>query len=404
MQFMKKQAKFSRKYTSKAPRLSKSVYKMSSGKTSRLGSKLSFSIFLATVSLTVLGIITVWSASLTIADASVPRQLLGVLIGAIAAYFMWRFDYREISDYTTPLLVVDIILFILPMVPGLSYSAKGMEGWISIPFIGLRIQPSELMKLVTIFYVAGLGSKFNGHIKAFGDYVKLCAQFLIPIALLITQDLGTALIVLVAGAAIIICSGTKKEWVIPTIVLFVCVSALVVLTSMLPGLPHILHEYQIKRLLVFADPSLDPSGDGYNLQQANIAVGSGGFLGKGIGNATQAGQGFLPEAHTDFAFALFAEQFGFAGCTVLLGLYAWLIFSTIRLAGGIEDIFAKLVLVGIVAMWSFQILENVGMCMGIMPITGIPLPFISYGATSMVVQIFSVGVVESIYRHRKKAA
>lgn len=404
MQSMNKQKGFSRKYRSAAPKLSKSVYKVSSGKTSRLGSKLSFQVFLPTVFLTILGLITVWSASLTIADASVPRQLLAVLIGGVAAYFMWRFDYRELSDYTTALLIADIILFILPMIPGLSYSAKGMEGWISIPLIGLRLQPSELMKLVTIFYVAGLGTKFNGHIKTFGDYVKICAQFLIPVALLITQDLGTALIVLVAGAAIIICSGAKKEWVIPTIVLFVCVVALVVFTSMLPGLPHLLHGYQIKRLLVFVDPSLDPSGDGYNLQQANIAVGSGGFLGKGIGNATQAGQGFLPEAHTDFAFALFAEQFGFVGCVGLLGLYAWLIFATIRVAFGIEDIFAKLVLVGIVAMWSFQILENIGMCMGIMPITGIPLPFISYGATSMVVQLFSVGVVESIYRHRKKAA
>lgn len=386
------------------PSLSKSVYKMAATPRSALHAKFSLSLGLPALFLTIVGLITVYSASLTIADASLPRQLLGVAFGLIAAGIMWRFDYRNLSDMTTALLIADLILFVLPLIPGLSYSAKGMAGWISIPLIGLRLQPSEVMKLVTIFYIAGLACKYNGNIRTLDAYVKLCIQLLIPVVLLMTQDLGTSLIVLVAGAAIIICAGSKKEWVIPTLVLLVVVVAVVVFCSVTPGLPHILHDYQIKRLLVFVDPSIDPSGDGYNLKQATIAVGSGGFLGKGLGQATQAGQGFLPEAHTDFAFALFAEQFGFLGSMFLLALYAWLMFSTIRLAFEIEDVFGKLVLVGIVGMWSFQILENIGMCMGIMPITGIPLPFISYGATSMVVQLFSVGVVESVYRHRKKAA
>ena len=133
-------------------------------------------------------------------------------------------------------------------------------------------------------------------------------------------------------------------------------------------------------------------------------MGSGGFFGKGIGNATQSGSGFLPEAHTDFVFALMAEEFGFVGSTVLLGLFGWMLFATISLAQKVDSPFAKLILVGIVTMWSFQLLQNVGMCIGLMPITGIPLPFISFGSSSMISQLMSVGMVQSIWRHRPKAA
>ncbi len=349
------------------------------------------------------GLVVVWSASLSISDASLPRQLIGVALGLAAAIVIWRYDYRDLANFTHALLIADIVLFLLPLVPGLGYSAKGMTGWIQIPLIGLRIQPSEIMKLVTIYLMAALGASYNGRIKKFEDYLKLCGMLAIPFVLLVTQDLGSSLIVLVAGAAIIICSGAKAEWVIATIVLVALLVGVVIFCSMTEGLPHILKDYQVKRLVVFVDPSVDPAGDGYNLQQAKIAVGSGGLFGKGIGNATQAGQGFLPEAHTDFVFALLAEEFGFLGACVLLALFAWLIFSTIKLAQMVDAPFAKLVLVGVVAMWSFQVLENIGMCLGIMPITGIPLPFISYGASSMVVQLASVGMVQSVYFHRPKA-
>ena len=182
------------------------------------------------------------------------------------------------------------------------------------------------------------------------------------------------------------------------------VAAAIIVTSMLDGFPHILKTYQLNRLIVFVDPSVDPTNNGYNLQQAKIAVGSGGLLGKGIGSATQAGNGFLPEAQTDFVFALLAEEFGFVGGLVLLGLFAWMILSTILLGMRCESMFGKLVCVGCAAMWTFQVLEEVGMCMGIMPITGIPLPFISYGATSMIAQLMAVGMVQSVWRHRQKSA
>jgi rod shape determining protein RodA len=177
----------------------------------------------------------------------------------------------------------------------------------------------------------------------------------------------------------------------------------VVAMSMTEGMPHLLKQYQLNRLIVFVDPSVDPAGNGYNLQQAKIAVGSGGLLGKGVGNASQSGSGFLPEAHTDFVFALLAEEFGFLGSVMLLGLFGWMILATIGLGLRVETPFAKLVCVGVAAMWTFQLMQNVGMCIGIMPITGIPLPFVSFGSSSMVSQLLSAGLVQSVWRHRKKA-
>ena len=294
---------------------------------------------------------------------------------------------------------------VMPRIPGLGVTAKGMTGWVRIPLIGLRFQPSELGKIVTIFLMASSVAQYNGRITRLKDYVKLCATLLVPFMLILVQpDLGTGLVLLVLGAAIIICGGAKRSWVLVTIALLVLGVALIVYTSTVDGLPHILKSYQLKRLAVFIDPSVDPTGDGYNLQQAKIAVGSGGLIGKGIGNATQAGEGFLPEAHTDFVFALLSEEFGFVGAVLLLALFAWLIFATLSFAIRVESPFVKLVLVGMIAMWTFQILENVGMCIGIMPITGIPLPFISYGSSSMVTQLMCVGVIQSLWRHRKKSA
>lgn len=347
------------------------------------------------------GVIVIWSASLTNPDASFPRHLLGIALGIAVAAFIWRFDYRRLQTLTTPLLILDAILMISPRIPFLSAYAKGMTGWIKIPFTSFTMQPSEPAKIVTILLMAALVAEYNGRIETLKDYVKLCAILLIPFGLILVQpDLGTGLVILVIGATIIVCGGAKRSWVLITIGLIVLGSAAIIMESMMDGLPHILKDYQLKRLIVFIDPSVDPIDSGYNLQQAKIAVGSGGFIGKGIGNATQASGGFLPESHTDFVFALLAEEFGFLGAAVLIFLYAWMIISTVMLAMRLDSAFGRLVLVGCVAMWVFQFLENVGMCIGIMPITGIPLPFISFGSTSMIAQLMAVGLVQSVWLHR----
>lgn len=348
-----------------------------------------------------LGLTVVWSVSLTNSNASLPRQAGGAGLGLAASAVIWRYDYRNLAGLSTWLLVLDVLLMVSPHIPGLAYNANGMTGWVRFG-PGLQFQPSEIGKLVTIFLMASLCAQFNGKIKEFRDYAKLCGILLVPFVAIMTQpDLGTGLILLVIGASIIICAGARRDWVLVTIGLIVLGAALIVFCSMHFGFP--LKQYQLNRLLVFVDPTADAKS-GYQLQQSKIAVGSGGLLGKGIGAATQATGGFLPESHTDFVFATLAEEFGFVGSLVLLGLYGWLIFSTLRLAMRLESPFSKLVLCGIIAMWSYQLLQNVGMCIGIMPITGIPLPFISYGATSMVIQVASVGIVQSVYFHRPRSA
>lgn len=351
----------------------------------------------------ILGVITIWSASLTIPEANFVSHLAGIALGLGAAFVIWRYDYRALSNMTTALFVLACVLMVLPRVPGLGYEGGlGMVGWVRLGPI--RFQPSEPAKLVTIFLMASACAQYNGKIESFRDYAKLCGTLLVPLLLILTLDLGTGLIIFFIGATIIICSGAPRTWVLGTIALIVAAAAFVIIESQIEGIPHILQDYQLKRLIVFVDPDVDPTGDGYNLRQAMIAVGSGGFLGKGFGNASQALSGFVPEAQTDFVFSLFAEQFGFVGSVLLLGLYAWMIFSTILIAMRMESTFSKLVLVGCVAMWTFQVLENVGMCLGVMPITGIPLPFVSYGSSSMVVQLAAVGIVQSVWRHRQKAA
>lgn len=349
-----------------------------------------------------IGIITIWSASLSIPDASFTSHLGGVALGIVVAIAIWRYDVRVLSNLTTVLFVFACVLMVLPRFPGIGLEVNGMMGWVKLGPV--RFQPSEPSKIVVIFLMASACAQYNGKIETLRDYVRLCATLLIPLLLILSLDLGTGLVIFFIGAAVIIVSGAPRNWVLVTIALIVGFSAFVVITSMIDGLPHILKQYQLNRLIVFIDPDVDPTNNGYNLRQAMIAVGSGGLFGKGFGNATQALDGFVPEAQTDFVFSLFAEQFGFVGSIVLLGLYAWMILSTVLLAARIEGYFSRLVLVGCVAMWTFQIMENVGMCLGIMPITGIPLPFVSYGSSSMVVQLASVGIVQSVWRHRQKSA
>lgn len=374
-------------------------------KTTRLSQRFYLPQLVPALLLIAFGVVIIWSASLNIADANFPRHVVGVVLGLITAWFVRSYDYRAFSNMSTALFVLDCFLMISPRIPGLGVEAMGITGWVRIPFIKFRFQPSEVAKLVTIFLMASLGAQYNGRVETLKDYVKLCGILTVPFLLILLQpDLGTGLIVLVTGASIIICSGARSSWVLVTIALIVAGAALVVVTSMTPGLPHVLKEYQLARLIVFVDPSVDPGGIGYNLQQSKIAVGSGGLFGKGIGNASQSGTGFLPEAHTDFVFALLSEEFGFVGSAGVLLLFGWMIFSTISLAQRIDLPFAKLILAGIATMWSFQVLQEVGMCIGIMPITGIPLPFISFGSTSMVAHCMAIGVVQSVWHYRTKAA
>ena len=304
-----------------------------------------------------------------------------------------------------------------PKIPGLSYTGGlGMTGWIKIPGIGLTFQPVELAKLITIFFIATLGSQYNGRIDTVRDYVKLCGMLSIPfLAVVAMGDLGYQAHEQGQGRQHPFAARTAhadddsardqhdqaRAQVVGLVALVLALDS--VFDSLL-GHDVLIKQYQMNRLTVFIDPDNADSDDAYNLQQSLIAVGSGGFFGKGLGHATQSAGGFLPEFHTDFVFAFLSETFGFCGSFLLLCLYVLLIFSTIRVAFKCESLFLRLSCVGIVGMWAFQTFENIGMCIGMMPITGIPLPFISFGSSSMMIQLLTVGIVQSIWRHRSGAA
>ena len=356
-----------------------------------------------TLLILILSVVTMWSCSLALDEVNFTNHLAGMALGIAAAVVVWRYDYRNLANLTTALFVLACVLMVMPLIPGLGVEGGlGGLGWVRIG--PLRFQPSEPGKLVVIALMASACAQYNGKIDSFRDYARLCGTLLVPLVLIMVTDLGTGLMIFFTGATIIICSGAPRSWVLATIALIVGVAALVIITSQIDGIPHVLQEYQLARLTVFLDPEGTATDDGYNLQQAMIAIGSGGLFGKGLGNASQALSGFLPEAETDFIFATFAEQFGFVGSVVLLALFAWMILATILLAMKVESTFSKLVLVGCAALWTFQVLESVGMCIGIMPITGIPLPFMTYGSSSMVTQLAAVGLVQSVWRHRQKVA
>ena len=216
-------------------------------------------------------------------------------------------------------------------------------------------------------------------------------------------DLGTGLVYLAIGAMALVAGGARPKYLLITLALGIAAIAAVFAIDQLiynsTGEYKLLKQYQRNRLLVFLDQDgSNTSSSGYNLQQAKIAIGSGGLFGKGLLNATQSGHGFLPEAQTDFIFCVLAEQFGFVGSMALLALYGALIYVSMRIARNSNDLFGTLIVMCVVGMWLFQILENIGMDCGLMPITGIPLPFVSYGSTGMIMSFMALGLIGSVWR------
>ncbi|MDR2108646.1 MAG: rod shape-determining protein RodA [Coriobacteriales bacterium] len=349
------------------------------------------------------GLLVVYTAIEDSSQYSFPRQLAGVGIGVMAMAVLWRFDYRRLSGFVYPLLLVDLLLLLSPLIPFLGVTVNGARSWISI--FGQQFQPGELAKIVTIVYMAALIARYQGKINSGREYIKVLGFIFAPILCIMTQpDLGTAMVLFAIGMVVLFTGGANRKWLLITVgVVIACIVIALSVDSHLDsafGSDVFIKDYQKNRLLVFLDENLDPDGVGYNLKQAKIAIGSGGFLGKGIGNATQSGLGFLPESPTDFIFCVLAEQFGFLGSALLVALYAVLLFCVLRVALSANDLFGTLVATGILGMWLFQIFENIGMTCGLMPITGIPLPFMSYGSSFMVINFMALGLISSIWRHR----
>lgn len=335
---------------------------------------------------------------------AVKRQLFGIGVGLVLMIFFWAFDYKKFKDWIMPLFIFNAFLMISPRIPGLGAAAKGAQSWLEVA--GIRLfQPSEPAKLVTILLLAALVSRYAGKIESFKDFLKLVGLSLIPVALILTQpDLGTGLVFIAIAFGILLVGGAKLRWLaLAFAVAALLAGGIIWLDGKLDAAfdeDVLLKKYQMDRLLVFVDPDIDPRGAGYNLKQSKIAIGSGEFSGKGYSAGTQGNLFFLPERHTDFIFAVVGEELGFVGGALLLGLYLALMIVSLTIAAQSSDLFGSLVGVGIISMWVFMILENAGMTMGLMPITGIPLPFMSYGSSFMVTNLACIGVLLSIWRQR----
>lgn len=352
------------------------------------------------------GLLICWSAVQGNENYSFTRQASGVAVGLVLMAIVWAFDYRKLAAASKPLLVVTVVLILSPHLPVIGVTTMGATSWINI---GMQIQPGEFAKVTVVLFAASLVARYGGKLDELREYVKVVALLAIPFLCIMTQpDLGTGLVYLFISATVLVMGGARAKFLIVTVLLLVAAIAGVFFIDEFLKYEtedgtieyRLLKNYQRSRLFVFMNQgNADYSDEAYNLQQAMIAIGSGGFLGKGLGSSTQSSLGFLPEAPTDFIFCVLAEELGFAGVVALLALYAALVYVCLRIARGCGNLFGMLTVCAIVGMWLFQILENIGMCCGLMPITGIPLPFVSYGSSFMLVNFIMLGLVGSVYSH-----
>lgn len=351
--------------------------------------------------LVLVGLLVQLSATSANSEYSFSRQAMGVAVGIVLFIVVSRIDYHVLGGLTTLFLVINVVLLLSPHLPVIGVEAKGAQSWVNI---GIQIQPGEFAKITVVLLAASIMARYGGRLDDLREYLKALGILAIPFICVMTQpDTGTGMVYLAISLFALIAGGANWKFIVGTVGI---VAALVVglflidpVIDSLVGSDVLLKEYQRSRLLVFMDSSYDLSGEGYNLQQAKIAIGSGGLFGKGFMQATQSSLGFLPEAPTDFVFCVFAEEFGFVGALVLMALYIALIVVSLRIARNSNDLFGSIIVCCIVGMWLFQVLENIGMTCGLMPITGIPLPFMSYGSSFMLVNFVMLGLINSVWAH-----
>ncbi|MGE5583205.1 MAG: rod shape-determining protein RodA [Bacillota bacterium] len=325
----------------------------------------------------------------------IQKQLVAVIIGIAGFILMLFFDYR-ISDRMSQLLYgINILLLLLVLSP-LGTFKNGARSWL------FGVQPSELSKVILIITLGKYLAEKES-LNSFYNFIGPFIHFGIPLFLILLQpDLGTALVFIFITFMMMYTAGAPG-WKLSLLVLIGIVGLTgVFLANKFFHTPLPIKEYQIARLTSFIDPERDPMKTGWNVRQAVIAVGSGQFFGKGLFRGTQGRLGYLPENHTDFIFAVLCEELGFVGGFSVLFLFFTLIWRGVRIAYQARDKTGTVIAVGIVAMFLFHVLENVGMNMGIMPITGIPLPFISSGGSSMIANLVAVGILVNIWARRQK--
>jgi len=357
-------------------------------------------LLIAAFALTFFGSVLVWSASRAdLASESDPqsylkRHLVNVAIALVLGYLASRLNYRWLRAYTPVLYGASIFLLLLPFVPGLGTTIGGARAWISLPG-GFTIQPSEFAKIAVILMIAALLSERRDveQEPTSRDILLSIVLGAAPIAIILAQnDTGTVLVLGAIVLSLIAISGAPTKWVIGLI-------GGAVISIMLAIQLGLLKEYQVQRLTSFINPGDDLGSAAYNANQARIAIGGGGIQGYGLFAGPQTQGKFVPVNESDFIFTVVGEELGFVGSALLIVLLAIILWRAAMIAWRADDMYGRLVASGVLAWFAFQSFENIGMTLGIMPITGIPLPFVSAGGTSMMSTWIAIGLLETVRLH-----
>jgi rod shape determining protein RodA len=356
-------------------------------------------VLLAVVVLT-LGLFTLYSASYDNPDRFT-AQFANIAVAFVAMWLAAQIPPQTLMRFAVPIFAVGLALLLAVALFG--DVVNGARRWLHVGVV--RFQPSEMMKIAMPLMLAWYFQRREGGLKV-GDYVVAAVLLGVPTFMIARQpDLGTALLVLAAGFYVIFFAGLSWRLIVPVVV--VAVAGMVALIAFEPQLcqPDVtwpgLKTYQKARVCTMLDPAGDPLGRGFHIIQSTIAVGSGGFLGKGWLEGTQAHLEFIPERSTDFIFAVFSEEFGLLGNLVLLALYFALIGRGLMIAAGAPTLFARL-LAGAITLTLFTYaFVNMGMVSGMLPVVGVPLPLVSYGGTALVTLFLGLGILMSCHRHRK---
>jgi rod shape determining protein RodA len=358
-------------------------------------------LLLAVLALSLVGTLLVWSAtqpSLLQSGADphtyLMKQLLNIVLGLIFMVTVSALDHRQLRLYA-PLLYAASLLGLLVVLTPLGSIVNGAHSWISLPG-GFQIEPSEFAKLAVILLVAtALGELKLGRTRpGLRAALLAIAAAGVPIVLVVAEpDLGVVMLMMALLTGLIAISGIRLRW------LAALVAGGTLATFAVVNL-HLLKSYQVSRLTSFLHPSADPRGTGYSAAQAKIAIGSGGLFGQGLFHGQLIAGNFVPEQHTDFIFAVAGEELGFAGTVVIICLLAVVLVRALRIAARADDQFGMLVASGIAIWFAVQSFINIGMTVGIMPVTGLPLPFVSYGGSAMFADMIAIGVLQAVHRRR----
>ena len=310
-----------------------------------------------------------------------------------------RIDYSRLREYKYGfyglLIGLNIVVFGMPLV-------RGAHRWIPLPFF--QVQSSEFGKVLLIVSLAAFVVDRSRRLHERRTTARIMLLALLPAMIVIPQpDLGTGLVYVAIAFTMLVFAGTSWKQLTALAALFVTSVVLVLVAAPAVGV-HVLKPYQVQRLTGFLNPSRDPRNQTYNILQSEIAIGSGQKTGRGVANATQTSLHFLPENQTDFIFAVVGETYGFVGAALVLSLYALLIWRALRILTIAKNLYGTLIAGGILAMLMFQVFVNVGMTIGIMPITGVPLPLMSYGGSSVLVTFIAIGLLQSINIQARMAA